>query len=176
MQILEHYGCEYQVIEQFVNYGNYDPNLEDLSTRKSLNMLPDIKLQQKDKSDLSVPTRDYIEIASSMAQKREKALQAAKDAYDELMKTSVDYITTKICQEVKGHKTITEEEVLKIVEEDWEEEYLDVSSKHKNASFPEYDEAYVRSVYDECVKDIMVKVNKKGNLVLTNEGTKFIKK
>jgi|GEM_PF-2768400 len=188
-------GNDYRiaVVEAFLNYGNWDPNLEDLFTRKSLNVLPDITLSTKQNFNAEKSIAP-MKLPMELIMQEKENLELEKAAFEREMRDSFQYLIENakaeilydLCNKIKGKKNVTVEELVQNAEKIWAEKYNSGKERYEDRKrsnisnldipYPEFDSNFATQIIENDAKGKLFIIDKKGSVVLTKEGLQLLKK
>ena len=177
------------VSEAFINYGNWDPILEDLFTRKSLNSLPDIALSTK---QIINAEKSLTSVESALQEKKNLEYEKAalendmRHSFQNVVENTKSEILYETCNKIKLRKNISIEELIQNAEKIWTEKYDASKAQYEgrkyssNSNFdipyPEFDNSLAAQIIENDAKGKLFAVGKNGALVLTKEGMQLLKK
>lgn len=177
------------VSEAFINYGNWDPNLEDLFTRKSLNSLPDIALSTK---QIINAEKSLTSVESALQEKKNLEYEKAalendmRHSFQNVVENTKSEILYETCNKIKLRKNISIEELIQNAEKIWTEKYDASKAQYEgrkyssNSNFdipyPEFDNSLAAQIIENDAKGKLFIIDKKGSVVLTKEGLQLLKK
>lgn len=184
-------GNDYRisVAEAFLNYGNWNPDLEDFFTRKSVNALPDIALSTKQNFNVekSIASMELIMQEKKNLEYEKAALENdMRHSFQDVVENTKSEILYETCNKIKLRKNISIEELIQNAEKIWTEKYDASKAQYEgrkyssNSNFdipyPEFDSNFAKQIIENDAKDKLFAVGKNGALVLTKDGMQLLKK